>query len=136
MFKRISDEVAETLPWDVAYEYVELLMTQRRRGSTWAICDECQGEGHHARGLGEVNLDEWEEEEVERYYAGVYDRSCEDCRGTGKVRRYNGACLGNWTNVESDLSWKCTCIECETKRSRQRRADERLRRAEDGYFNY
>jgi DnaJ-class molecular chaperone len=57
----------------------------------WAICGTCDGEGKHSRHLGAYTRDEFYEafgtpEEREDYFAGFYDKSCEDCDGTGKVK--------------------------------------------------
>jgi hypothetical protein len=52
----------------------------------WIICPDCGGDGHHARHLGVINRDEWEDEEFEHYMHGDYDRICDNCGGGGKVR--------------------------------------------------
>jgi len=54
--------------------------------SPWMICPHCDGDGHHSRRLGEINREEWDEEDFERYLEGAYDAQCEVCRGAGKVR--------------------------------------------------
>lgn len=58
-------------------------MTDRPK---WAICPECEGDGSHAKHLGVINREDWDEEEFEDYMAGYYDRPCACCNGTGKVR--------------------------------------------------
>lgn len=57
----------------------------------WAICDECRGEGKHSHavdgnGITSSEWDEWDVEERETYMRGGYDRTCEVCRGAGKVQ--------------------------------------------------
>lgn len=55
----------------------------------WAICDGCEGEGKHSKGLGCISseeMDDWSPEEKQDYFSGKYDRRCEDCGGSGKVR--------------------------------------------------
>jgi hypothetical protein len=59
-----------------------------RLPAKWAICDGCDGEGHHAKHIGgmvQQDLDEGFRDVIEDYMGGVYDRKCEDCDGTGKV---------------------------------------------------
>lgn len=53
----------------------------------WIICPDCDGEGHNARHLGEINRDEWDDEEFERYMDGGYDKQCTTCGGAGKIRK-------------------------------------------------
>jgi RecJ-like exonuclease len=59
----------------------------------WEICQTCHGEGHRDN-LGAFtssDMDEWygdsdeRYEFIENYKAGMYDVSCEECKGTGKV---------------------------------------------------
>ena len=55
----------------------------------WEICDGCQGEGQSSAYLGAFTASEWAEEDQEfqeDYFAGRYDRACEDCKGSGKVK--------------------------------------------------
>lgn len=52
----------------------------------WMICPHCHGDGQHSQHLGEVNTEDWDDEEFERYMEGAYDRNCEVCGGSGKVR--------------------------------------------------
>lgn len=55
----------------------------------WIICGYCQGNGKHSRDLGAITssewADEWDEESRENYLSGAYDKSCEECHGSGKV---------------------------------------------------
>jgi hypothetical protein len=56
----------------------------------WEICGTCRGEGRSSAYLGAITQDEWAEdwdyEEQERYMAGGYDRTCDECGGAGKVK--------------------------------------------------
>jgi DnaJ-class molecular chaperone len=55
----------------------------------WVICDYCRGNGTHSKHLGAFTASEWDEqgfEFQEDYLAGNYDKTCEVCNGTGKVR--------------------------------------------------
>lgn len=59
-----------------------------RLPAKWTICDDCEGEGHHAKHLGDMtqrDIDEGFHEVYEDYMAGFYDRQCESCEGAGKV---------------------------------------------------
>jgi DnaJ-class molecular chaperone len=64
----------------------------------WAICGTCDGEGRHSQHLGAHTASEFDEafgtpEEKEDYFNGFYDKSCEDCDGTGKVKIVDDARL-------------------------------------------
>lgn len=55
----------------------------------WDICPVCEGEGGHSRHLGVITGEawsEWDDDERAGYLCGSYDRSCDRCEGTGKVR--------------------------------------------------
>jgi hypothetical protein len=55
----------------------------------WEICRSCRGEGKSSAYLGAFTQDDMEEEGpefVEDYVNGVYDQTCEECNGTGKVK--------------------------------------------------
>lgn len=56
----------------------------------WEICDSCEGDGKSSAYLGSFTRDEFDEhfdaEEADDYFAGRYDRRCEDCDGSGKVQ--------------------------------------------------
>lgn len=54
----------------------------------WIICEDCNGTGGSSAYLGAYTSSEWHEQDAEfrdNYMAGRYDRTCECCRGTGKV---------------------------------------------------
>lgn len=59
----------------------------------WEICSCCNGEGKSSAYLGAYSREEFDREfdyeEQERYFAGEYDRPCEECRGSGKVLEVN-----------------------------------------------
>jgi hypothetical protein len=52
----------------------------------WEICDVCRGNGNHSNRLGVINVDDWDDEELDGYFAGRYDVGCERCDGSGKIR--------------------------------------------------
>lgn len=55
--------------------------------SKWAICPCCHGEGNlHPTYTMEEFMEANSEEEREDYLAGAYDRRCDDCGGTGKIK--------------------------------------------------
>ena len=54
----------------------------------WQICHYCQGAGKSSSHLGAFSRDEMDEqgpEFLEDYLAGMYDKSCDNCSGSGKV---------------------------------------------------
>ena len=58
----------------------------------WCICGGCDGSGKSSAYLGAYTWDEMDEaglEFIEDYFAGNYDRACERCEGTGKVKTAN-----------------------------------------------
>ena len=55
----------------------------------WAICGECHGDGATSAYLGAIDHDDWDEDELRAYLNGAYDRSCDACRGSGKVKTIN-----------------------------------------------
>lgn len=57
--------------------------------SKWAICHACSGHGASSAYLGAYTRDEMDQQGpdfLEDYMAGVYDRTCDDCDGSGKVQ--------------------------------------------------
>lgn len=55
----------------------------------WEICDSCRGDGHHSKHLGVITYDEWNEwsdEDQDFYMGGGYDKTCDRCDGSGKVK--------------------------------------------------
>jgi len=58
----------------------------------WTICPLCSGDGKHSlaidgQGLTSEDFNDWTSDEFEDYRRGAYDRQCEACNGTGKVRK-------------------------------------------------
>ena len=51
----------------------------------WEICGNCRGSGGTSNHLGVINREEFDEDELEDYFNGGYDKTCEDCKGSGKV---------------------------------------------------
>ncbi len=54
----------------------------------WAICSYCHGNGVSSAYLGAFTEDETAEgpDFYEDYMEGYYDRACENCDGSGKMR--------------------------------------------------
>lgn len=58
--------------------------------SPWLICPTCHGDGHHCQHLGAITEEDrerdWDADSWEDYMNGLYDKTCETCGGSGKVR--------------------------------------------------
>lgn len=55
----------------------------------WIICSACRGEGKSSAYLGAFTAEDMDEagpEFVEDYIAGNYDRACDTCGGSGKLK--------------------------------------------------
>ena len=55
----------------------------------WQICSACQGEGKSSAHLGaftQSDIDEADQEFLEDYMAGRYDRPCDGCAGLGRIK--------------------------------------------------
>ena len=53
----------------------------------WVICSDCRGDGGRALGGAIVSGEALRDSEfMEGYMNGRYDTTCEDCKGSGKVR--------------------------------------------------
>ena|SRR3982751_5958519 len=58
----------------------------------WAICETCSGNGRHSlaidgHGITQEERDrDWDDESWADYLQGKYDKTCNDCSGTGKVK--------------------------------------------------
>lgn len=68
-------------------EHIEGLLPDR---SPWIICPECRGEGKSSAYLGAITQEDrerdWDPDSWDDYMNGAYDRICDCCNGTGKVR--------------------------------------------------
>ena len=67
--------------------------TERTLPMVWAICGCCRGEGKSSLYLGAITQSDrqpggdWDDpEDFEEYMRGGYDRVCDECGGSGKVR--------------------------------------------------
>lgn len=77
----------------------------------WEICSTCHGEGKHAHavdgnGITGSEWAEWADEERETYLSGGYDRTCEECDGSGKYRVVNHDELPSWLQAAVDRYWR------------------------------
>lgn len=55
----------------------------------WEICDSCRGNGSSSRHLGVISIEswnEWNDEDQDFYLGGGYDKICDRCDGSGKIR--------------------------------------------------
>ena len=79
----------------------------------WAICPDCQGEGARACGGQAFTASEWNEachddpDFAEEYMNGTYDRTCEDCGGSGKIKMVDEDLLSQ----EQRDAWEKQCQE-------------------------
>lgn len=63
--------------------------SERELPSKWVICSDCRGNGASSAYLGAFTRDQMDEEGrefLEDYVAGRYDRTCDHCGGSGKVK--------------------------------------------------
>src|SRR3954470_11668333 len=105
-----------------SYEDDEGLETTVTLPSRWEICDTCIGEGKHSRGVegdgGGITSSEWAEwdaEERDTYVSGGYDRRCDDCQGSGKIKVVDEDQLTpdlrkRWhEKLQGDSEWRRSC---------------------------
>lgn len=62
----------------------------------WAICHACEGEGKSSAYLGEFTeerMDEMDDEFIEDYIEGRFDRPCDCCGGSGKIKEVDLAMM-------------------------------------------
>lgn len=66
--------------------------------SPWMICPTCRGDGKHSQHLGAITQEDrdrdWDPDAWQDYLDGVYDKTCETCGGSGKIRQkaYDAIC--------------------------------------------
>jgi hypothetical protein len=62
--------------------------TAKELASKWEVCPCCSGDGKSSAHLGAITGDQMRDEPdfAEAYKTGEYDRRCDDCGGSGKVR--------------------------------------------------
>lgn len=57
----------------------------------WEVCSRCDGDGHHSNpsidgnGITESEMDDLGDDFRKNYFAGVYDVTCEECKGNRLV---------------------------------------------------
>lgn len=115
-----------TKPITVTVELPNGEEEERTLPTRWAICPHCDGEGASSRYLGAITQSDrepggaWDDpEEFADYMAGHYDRKCDTCDGTGKVRE---------VDVERCKPEELTAWEDHCKMERELRAIERAER--------
>jgi RecJ-like exonuclease len=77
----------------------------------WKICPQCEGHGKSSLYLGAFTGEQMREdpEFAEEYMAGRYDRTCETCKGSGKVeevdrRRCNAKLLRAYDKQQDSIT--------------------------------
>lgn len=62
--------------------------TEKELPFKWVICGTCRGHGKSSAYLGAFTGDQMREDPdfAEEYMAGGYDRTCDECGGSGKVK--------------------------------------------------
>ena len=76
----------------------------------WCICISCQGHGKSSAYLGAYTQSEMDEagpEFFDDYMAGRYDRPCETCDGTGKIKVVDRKKLTPAQRLEWDEQRQC-----------------------------
>ena len=92
----------------------------------WEICSVCEGRGKSSAYLGAYTQDEMDQqgpEFFEDYIGGVYDRTCDACESTGKVKVADKARI-------SKLNWREWEAQC--RADREVDAEERAERRQLG----
>lgn len=113
--------MAEKIP--VLYVEEEGGVVEVTLPTKWEICVECRGNGMSSSYLGAFTSSEWAEEDEEfkeDYMAGKYDKSCEYCDGSGKVR------VVDWERLDEKTT---AAYIAQLEEEAQDRATERAERA-------
>lgn len=81
--------------------------TQKTIPHCWHICPACDGEGRSSAYLGVITREDADDEWMEDYMSGRFDRACGECDGSGKVQRPNFAQMTQaqqaaWEQQEED----------------------------------
>jgi hypothetical protein len=98
---------------------------REERQGLWLQCDNCNGTGKHSQHMGVISTEDWEDEDLDRYFAGDYDKPCA-CR-TGFV----------WMDAKHDQERfdngdGCDCMTCIAELEYYAQEELAIRRAE-GY---
>lgn len=87
----------------------------------YEVCDRCRGEGKHVNpaidgnGLTRDQIDEMGGDEfMEQYMGGMYDVTCEECKGLRVVKVVDEELLDreqreeyqSWVDYQNELSWE------------------------------
>ena len=90
-------------------------------------CPDCNGEGKHSQHLGVINPEDWDDEDLDHYFAGHYDRTCRRCKGGGTLDVHVQCIL----EVE-DRDSRCACEGCIAEVVRDEREARAVYRMESG----
>lgn len=64
-------------------------ITRCRIAYEWEICESCRGDGYHSKHLGVISHEQWNEwsdQDQDFYMSGGYDKKCDRCDGSGKIK--------------------------------------------------
>ena len=89
----------------------------------WEICSVCEGRGKSSAYLGAYTRDDMDEagpEFMEDYMAGNYDRACDACNGSGKVKVADRAKMTTAQRTEYDAQLKAEA-DCDAEERAERR---------------
>lgn len=86
--KTLREQAEDLFPGDE--EAQETWVEEYEDRSPWMICPDCGGDGHHSKHLGAFTQEDvdrdWDPEPWQGYLRGEYDKTCDTCGGSGKIR--------------------------------------------------
>lgn len=94
-----EQRIIQLLPEDPESE-LDLAATE------WCICGQCHGEGTSSLYLGAYTASEFyemDEDWRDDYMGGRFDRTCESCGGSGKVREVREDWLAHHPEVQAAI---------------------------------
>ena len=90
-------------------------------------CWACDGAGKHSQHLGVISPSEWDEEDLQHYFAGGYDRNCRRCWGQGTLIVHVQC-----QKQVQDGDCRCRCEQCRSDELSYEREQRAVYRMESG----